>query len=61
MRLRPWGFKILPEILARGRTLRIEEVAYRFSPRVKGKSKMGPMEMLRYAGLLVRLRRERTQ
>jgi dolichol-phosphate mannosyltransferase len=59
MRLEPRGFKILPEILARGRALRTEEVAYVFSPRAKGKSKMRPVELLRYAGLLLSLRRER--
>ncbi len=58
MRFRPKGFKILPEILARGRTLRTEELAYTFAPRARGKSKMGPAETLRYAGLLLRLRRE---
>ena len=61
MRLRAKGFKILPEILARGRTLRTEEVAYTFSPRARGKSKMGPTEVLRYAGLLLSLRRERAR
>jgi dolichol-phosphate mannosyltransferase len=38
-RLRPIGFKILLEVLGRGRWERVREVPYRFAPRAAGSSK----------------------
>jgi dolichol-phosphate mannosyltransferase len=39
--LKPLGFKILLEVLIRGRVRRLEEVPYVFAPRGAGKSKLG--------------------
>ncbi|HSA92267.1 MAG TPA: polyprenol monophosphomannose synthase [Terriglobales bacterium] len=39
--LKPLGFKILLEVLLRGRVHRLEEVPYVFAPRTGGKSKLG--------------------
>jgi dolichol-phosphate mannosyltransferase len=53
-RLSPNGFKILFDIIAssRGR-LRISEVAYAFSPRQDGRSKLDPKVALDYLGLVL--------
>lgn len=47
-RLRPTGYKILLEILARHDLQRVEEVGYRFGARHGGTSKLGPAVILQY-------------
>jgi len=54
--LRPSGFKILLEILERGRWERVAEVPYSFAARHDGTSKAGLREGLRFLGHVVRLR-----
>jgi dolichol-phosphate mannosyltransferase len=46
--LRPTGYKILLEILARGNYRRIVEVPYVFETRKHGKSKLGPKQYLEF-------------
>ncbi|HTV12900.1 MAG TPA: glycosyltransferase [Acidimicrobiales bacterium] len=48
VQLRPNGYKILLEILERGRWSRAEEVAYEFQPRNEGRSKASFSEGLRF-------------
>ena len=55
--LRPRGFKILLEILARTPGLRVAEVPFRFGERNSGESKASLAEGLRYLGSLLALRR----
>jgi len=55
-RLRPYGFKILLEVLVRSAPLRITEVPYAFGQRVAGESKARAREGLRYLVHLLRLR-----
>jgi dolichol-phosphate mannosyltransferase len=53
--LRPKGYKILLEVLARGNYRRIVEVPYVFEERKNGKSKLGPrqyFEFLMHVGVL---------
>ena len=54
--LRPNGFKLLLEILVRGRNLRVLEVPYHFQTRENGKSKFGVHEGPRFAALIWALR-----
>jgi dolichol-phosphate mannosyltransferase len=54
--LRPHGFKILLEIVARTPRLRAGEVPFHFGERLAGDSKAGLREGLRYLGQLARLR-----
>jgi dolichol-phosphate mannosyltransferase len=54
--LRPDGFKILLEVLARCAPLRVAEVPYTFGDRVAGDSKASLREGLRYLRHLLRLR-----
>jgi dolichol-phosphate mannosyltransferase len=49
---KPAGFKILLEILVKGRYERAKEIPYVFSERREGKSKLGLMEYARYLKLL---------
>lgn len=49
---KPAGFKILLEILVKGRYGGIKEIPYIFSERREGKSKLGLMEYIRYVKLL---------
>jgi Glycosyl transferase family 2 len=58
--LRPRGFKILLEILARTPGLRVAEVPFRFGERNCGDSKASLAEGLRYLGRLLALRRATT-
>ncbi|MDI3327146.1 MAG: glycosyltransferase family 2 protein [Alicyclobacillaceae bacterium] len=44
----PVGWKILMEILVKGRYVRLAEVPYAFQPRVANRSKMSGREMLNY-------------
>jgi len=54
----PQGFKLLLEILVRGRAKQIREVPYHFGVRHAGKSKAGPAVAYYYLHLLGRLSRE---
>lgn len=53
--LRPHGFKILLELLARHPGLRVAEVSFTFAERHAGRSKASWREALRYARLLLAL------
>ncbi len=54
--LRPVGFKILLEILARGRARRVVDVPFTFERRARAVSKASMLEGLRFAYHLLRLR-----
>lgn len=54
--LRPLGYKILLEVLARGRYTRATEVAYTFEERVEGGSKIGGKQVWQFLIHLLRLR-----
>jgi dolichol-phosphate mannosyltransferase len=54
--LRPSGFKILLEILARSPRLRVREIPLQFAERAAGESHAGPAEGLRFVRQLLRLR-----
>ena len=56
--LRPVGWKILIEILARGRGTRVAEVPYVFAPRKRGASAFSAREAALFARHLITLRRE---
>lgn len=59
LRLRPHGFKILMEVLARCGNLSVAEVPFQMNPRENGDSKAGVKESLRFlrhAGRLLRAR-----
>ena len=53
--LRPLGYKILLEVLARGRWRAFTEVPYRFRPRTEGESKLGIRQSIEYVLHLARL------
>ena len=55
---RPVGYKILLEVLARGKYQTVVEVPYVFEERKKGQSKLGPKQWLDYFIHLWRLFRE---
>ncbi len=59
VKLRPYGFKILMEILARGGNLRIAEVPFRICPRANGDSKANRREGTNFLLHLGRLMRSR--
>ena len=59
VRLRPHGFKILLEVLARGRATRIMEVPFTMHERAGGRSKAGLAEGARFFRHLLRLVRPR--
>ncbi|HLD06836.1 MAG TPA: polyprenol monophosphomannose synthase [Candidatus Nanoarchaeia archaeon] len=59
IRLQVAGFKILLEILARGRVRRIAEIPYMFTDRRQGSSKLGVHEAFRYMKQLAQLYRAR--
>ncbi len=54
--LKPLGYKILLEVLARGRYQRAAEVPYTFEERVHGGSKMGAKQVWQYLLHLLRIR-----
>lgn len=54
--LKPLGYKILLEVLARGRWQRAAEVPYTFEERVHGGSKMGAKQVWQYLLHLLRIR-----
>ena len=49
------GFKLLVEILAKGKYKEVAEVPYTFKTRAAGKSKLGSMQILSYVKQLLRL------
>jgi dolichol-phosphate mannosyltransferase len=53
--LRPIGFKILIEVLARGRWRRVVEVPHAYAGRQEGKSKLGARQTIEFLSHLVRL------
>lgn len=53
--LRPCGYKILLELLARCPVDRVDEYGYTFREREKGSSNLGPIEYVRYVRHLSRL------
>lgn len=53
--LSPLGYKILLEVLARGRTGHVAEVAYQFEERTRGASKLGARQYAEYLAHLIRL------
>jgi dolichol-phosphate mannosyltransferase len=55
-RLRPYGYKILLELIVRNPYLRTAEVTYRFQPRHAGESKTSMREVLHFGRHLARLR-----
>jgi dolichol-phosphate mannosyltransferase len=57
--MNPVGYKILIEVLARGRCDRIQEVSYVFQERQDGESKVTHRQYLEYLQHLARLRWER--
>lgn len=59
VRLRPDGYKILLEVVARGNWDRVANVEYQFAPRFAGSSKAGLREGLVFFRLLSRLARAR--
>jgi dolichol-phosphate mannosyltransferase len=56
--LKPLGYKILLEVLARGKYRTIKEIPYVFEERKMGKSKLGPKQCLDLLTHLWRLTRE---
>jgi putative flippase GtrA len=55
-RLRPYGYKILLELIVRNPHLRAAEVSFSFAPRFAGESKTSVREVLRFGRHLARLR-----
>ena len=53
--LSPLGYKILLEVLARGRIEHVAEVAYQFEERTRGASKLGARQYAEYLAHLLRL------
>jgi len=53
--LNPKGFKILLEVLARGKYSKVSEVPYTFGVRYSGRSKLSPYEVLNYVHHLLTL------
>jgi dolichol-phosphate mannosyltransferase len=53
--LSPLGYKILLEVLARGRIEQVAEVPYEFEERTRGASKLGARQYAEYLAHLVRL------
>ena len=61
VRLEPAGYKILLEVLAKGRYREFTEVSYVFGPRGRGNSKLGARQSLEYVLHLARLARSTGQ
>ena len=55
VKLKPTGFKILLEILIRGKYKRVLEISFRFNKRIKGESKLNKKEMKNILTHLLRL------
>jgi glycosyltransferase involved in cell wall biosynthesis len=60
VRLRPTGYKILLEVLARGRWSRVVEVPYSFAPRTTGTSKAELRQGANFLRHIARLATDRT-
>ena len=58
IKLNPVGYKVLLEVLAKGRYTKVCEVPYKFQRRAEGRSKLGTLEVLRYLKHLHTLMRE---
>lgn len=54
--LRPLGYKLLIEVIARGSARRIREVGYTFQERARGESKVSARVFLEYLAHLIKLR-----
>jgi len=54
-RLEPEGYKVLLEVLGRGRYQRVEEIPYTFVERERGGSKLGPRQYAEFLHHLLRL------
>jgi dolichol-phosphate mannosyltransferase len=54
-RLEPEGYKILLEVLGRGRYQRVDEIPYTFVERARGGSKLGPRQYAEFIVHLLRL------
>jgi dolichol-phosphate mannosyltransferase len=54
-RLEPEGYKILLEVLGRGKYQRVEEIPYTFTERKRGGSKLGPRQYGEFVVHLLRL------
>ena len=50
------GYKVLVELLAKGKYNSVAEVPYVFVPRARGKSKLSPKEIASYLSLLLKLK-----
>jgi dolichol-phosphate mannosyltransferase len=59
VQLNPIGYKLLLEVLVRGRYERVAEVPYVFEARRRGRSKLGLKEGFDYVALLFKLMRQR--
>lgn len=57
-RLNPQGFKLLLEVLAKTRGVAVVEVPIVFNERIRGRSKFGVGEVIRFLRLCLRLRKE---
>jgi dolichol-phosphate mannosyltransferase len=55
VKLNPLGYKILLEVLAKGKYRKFVEVPYVFEERGHGSSKLGPRQYVEYVGHLARL------
>lgn len=55
VKLNPIGYKLLLEILVKGKYDKVIEIPYTFKPRKKGKSKIGLNEIINYVKHLFRL------
>ncbi|HUX09381.1 MAG TPA: glycosyltransferase family 2 protein [Terriglobia bacterium] len=53
--LMPLGYKILLEVLAKGRIEHVVEVPYQFEERTRGSSKLGPRQYVEYLAHLLQL------
>jgi dolichol-phosphate mannosyltransferase len=61
VQLNPLGYKILLEVLAKGRYQKFVEVPYIFEPRGHGNSKLGPRQYMEYLLHMARLARSTGQ
>ena len=59
VQLNPIGYKLLPEVLVRGRYESVAEIPYIFKARERGRSKLGLKETFNYVIFLFKLRRQR--
>ena len=55
IRLNPIGYKLLVEVLAKGKWSKVAEVPYTFKPRRRGKSKLGLKDATSYILFLIKI------